>query len=79
MAKKSENLSEFEKELKKLIERQTEEFRKKTNPLYFKMHSMDDEEAEEFRQELRVLHENECRQLAQKYGVKYDPEKFKTS
>lgn len=70
MPKEDVDMAKYEEELKGLIERQKEEVRHKTNPLFAKMHNMGDEEIEELKSELAKVHEMQRVDLANRYGVK---------
>jgi len=70
MASDDQNRKQYEAELKGLVEEQQSELKKKTNPLFAKMHSLSEDEVEELRQELLKAHEKQRQELAEKFGLK---------
>lgn len=72
MAIDQETQKLYEKELNALIQAQKEEIKKKTNPLFAKMHGMSEEETEDLKKELEKAHELQRREIAKKYGVPLD-------
>lgn len=62
----------YEQELNALIQSQKEEVKKKTNPLFAKMHAMSDEEVDDLRKELEKAHELQRKEVAKKYGIPTD-------
>lgn len=70
MPKEETDLAKYEEELQGLVQRQKDEYKSKTNPLFAKMHGMDETEVEELKVELNKVHEMQRLDLANKYGVK---------
>lgn len=70
MPEDSEAREAYEKELKELRQRQEEEMKKKTNPVFARMHALSEEEAQELKEELEKTHEEQRKELAAKYGIK---------
>lgn len=70
MPKEEVDMAKYEEELKGLIERQKEEYKSKTNPLFAKMHNLEESEVAELKIELNKIHEMQRLDLANKYGVK---------
>ncbi len=69
MAIDQAEMKKYEEELKGLVQRQQEELKQKTNPLFAKMHDMSPEEMKELKEELLKVYEVQKRELASKYGV----------
>jgi len=65
----SQTQKQYDQELSGLAGSQKEEMKKKTNPLFAKMHGMDEDEMSDLKKELEKVHEMQRKELAKKYGV----------
>jgi len=69
MAQDLETQKKYDEELQRLVKAQEEELKKKLNPLFAKMHGMDEDEMAELKRELEKAHLMQRMDLARRYGV----------